>query len=70
MTLTRYDLTDPDSVNAYLDRVNGEHNPAFEMWRTRRIARGFPTFVVEHPGAPEYVELGGRWHRVAPKEDA
>jgi hypothetical protein len=49
MSRTTYDLREPDSVNAYLTRVKGEHNPAFEPWRQRRTSEGFHRFVVEHP---------------------
>jgi hypothetical protein len=49
MGFTRYDLRVPTDVERYLDRVNGEHNAAFETWRQRRIATGHPILAVEHP---------------------
>ena len=54
MTRVVYDLTDPEQVNAYLDRVKGEHNPSFERWRQRRVSQGAHKFVVVHPeGEPK-----------------
>jgi hypothetical protein len=68
MTRVTYDLRDPASVNAYLDAVAGEHGVSFERWRVRRISEGFHKFTVDHPD-DSYIELGGRLHRIKPKED-
>jgi hypothetical protein len=64
MGRTRYDLTKPEDVARYLDRVRMEPDASFERWRLNRIRTGFPILVVEHPegvptppseaGFPEY----------------